>query len=420
MTRDDITRHEVNQYFKNHIEQNEEITEKNTELIREFMEAQRGTKGRSRKREKEYLYSWKQLGMNFVDDDMEEMNINDWSRVVAELQEKYAGRTVNDYKGAIRQFYKKRYKNCRDYPEKVEIILDSQDLYDETDPDKATEENMFSMKQVLKMSEVAENPRDACLPLYLLDAGARTKEVKEVDLGNVTPESHSYTVTHHDCKNDKPDRDLPLTYCMEKLRMWLEAHPYDRKENPEKPLWCVIQKQGEGEYGSRMSHSNFNNRLKALGRRAKEKYPELFRGYDPESYTVYDFRRSSVTLKASEEGFGVNELMWHYAWLKPERAESYLRQDNERMRKSILGKKGKEVEEDEGNSFRPADCERCGHSPSVDASYCPECSKPLDTSSAMNKQALMKAGQLVMKAKLDGEKSDEDIREVMKEIKAST
>jgi site-specific recombinase XerD len=413
---DDITRHAVNNYFKNHIEENEEITDKNTELIRDFMEAQRGTKDRTKKREKEYLYAWKQLGARFVDDDMEEMTLKDWCRAVAEMKEVYADNTLNDYKGAIRQFYKQRYKEDKNYPEKVEVILDSKDLEDDTDPEKVEVENLFTMEQVLKLSEVAENPRDACLPLYLLDAGPRTFEAICVDLGNVHPHEDYYKVSHHDCKNGRKDRDLPLTYCMEKLRMWLEVHPYNRKENPEKPLWCITQKQGEGEYGSRMSNKNFNDTVKRLGRRAKQKYPKLFQGYDPETYNVYDFRRSSATLKASEEGLGVNDMLWHYAWLDPERAKSYLRGDNDRMRKSVMSKKGLEPEDNKGNKLRPVDCERCGHKPSIDASYCPSCSKPLSTSSAMDKEKLLEAGRIVMNAKLDEKISDKEVRELVQKV----
>jgi integrase len=416
MTKDDITRHAVNQYFKNHIEENEDISDKNTELIREFMKAQRGTRNRSKYREKRYLYKWKQLGMRFVDEDIEEMELTDWSRAIADLKEAYGDNSVNDYKGAIRQFYKQRYKNQLNPPERVQIILNSEELKDESEIEKEREENLFVADQVLKLSEVATNPRDACLPIYLLDAGARTEEVRMVDLGDIEPKSDSYTVSHHDCKNDKEDRDLPLTYCMETLRRWLEAHPKNREENPEAPLWCVVQQQGDGEYASRMSDKNINERLKELGRRAKKKYPKMFAGYNPESFTVYDFRRSSATLKGTEEGFGVQHMMWHYAWKDPERAKSYLRDDNERMRKAVLKKKGIEVKEDE-SSMERVDCSRCGHTPSLDASYCPSCSKPLSTSSAIEKEALLKAGEMVMEAKLNGETDEGELEDIVEEVK---
>lgn len=418
MTKEDIPRHKVNDYFKNHIEQNEEITDENVELIREFKEAQRGTKGRSNKREKEYLYKWKQLGMRFVNDDISEMDLDDWSRAIDKVEQVYSDNAVNDHKGAIRQFYKQRYQNQLQPPERVQVILQSKTLESNTDTEKVREENLFNFEQVMKMSEVATNARDACLPLYLLDAGARTEEVRMVNLGNVEPKSTSYTVTHHDCKNGKDDRDLPLTYCMEKLRIWLEAHPENRDENPEEPLWCVVQKQGDGEYGSRVSDNNINNTLKRLGRRAKEKYPDLFKGYNPSTFTVYDFRRSSATMKGTEEGFGVQQMMWHYAWLDPERARSYLRDDNERMRKASLKQKGVDVEEadEEEISVRPQECHSCGHDVSPDASYCPACSKPLSTSSAMDKEKLLEAGRLVMEAKLDEKADDEDIEKLVKEV----
>lgn len=419
MTKDDIPRHKVNDYFKNHIEQNEEITDENVELIREFKEAQRGTKGRSNKREKEYLYKWKQLGMRFVEDDISEMNLDDWSRAIDEIEQEYADTVVNDYKGAIRQFYKQRYQNHLNPPEKVQVILQAKTLESDTDTEKVMEENLFDFEQVMKLSEVATNPRDSCLPLYLLDAGARTKEVRMVNLGDVEPKSTSYTVTHHDCKNGKDDRDLPLTYCMEKLRIWLEAHPKDREKNPEAPLWCVIQNQGDGDYGSRISDNNINNTLKRLGERAKEKYPELFEDYDPDSFTVYDFRRSSATMKGTEEDFGVHQMMWHYAWLDPERPKSYLRDDNERMRKAVLNKKGVDVEEadEEETAVGPQNCPNCDNKDvSPDASYCPSCSKPLSTSSAMDKEKLLEAGRLLMEAKLDEKADDKQIKKLVEEV----
>lgn len=416
MTEDDIPRYKVNDYFKNHIKQNEEITDRNVELIREFKEAQRGTKGRSNKREKRYLYRWKQLGMRFVDDDILEMDLDDWSRAIDNIEQEFADNTVNDYKGAIRQFYKQRYQNQLNPPERVQVILESKTLEDDTDTDKVREENLFDFEQVMKMSEVATNPRDSCLPLYLLDAGCRTEEARMVDIENVDAKSTSYTVTHHDCKNGKKDRDLPLTYCMEKLRIWLESHP--DSDDPEAPLWCVIQNQGDGDYGSRISDNNINNILKRLGERAKEEYPKQFKGYDPDTFTVYDFRRSSATLKGTEEGFGTQQMLWHYAWLDPERAKSYLRDDNERMRKAVLKKKGIDVEEadDEEIAVRPPDCPSCGHDVSPDASYCPACSKPLSTSSAMDKEKLLEAGRLVMEAKLDEKADDEEVQRLVEEV----
>ncbi|MFB6175042.1 MAG: tyrosine-type recombinase/integrase, partial [Candidatus Nanohalobium sp.] len=238
------------------------------------------------------------------------------------------------------------------------------------------------------MVEAARNPRDQLIPILLLDAGALTKEVRKVKLGDIEKHSEYWEVTFMDSKNGKDDRPLQLTHCIQQLRNWLENHPC--QEDPEAPLLVNLSNKGEGNRGNKLSAKNLNEILKRLGKRAD------LQGIDPNTLSVYDFRHSSATFRGTEKNWGIQRMLFWYAWKKPDRAKTYCHENEKRMRKAILADKGITPEDQENSTMQLKTCPRCEKERSTDADYCPRCSLPLDTEKAMKDSKLKQAGQFLV------------------------
>ena len=422
----DIARTEVDNYFQNHLtaEERDYVSSHNEELLKEFYQEIKGGRNRTKRREKWYLGKWKQLLKRYIDSEedgiqtekLDELTRMDYTQILDNLKEddekNYADNTIDDFKSAIRMFYKSRFMKFQQ-PDRVKEILQAPVLRDQKESEKENERvtNILAPKHVRKLSEAGENPRDSLLPIFLLDCGARTEEVAELTIGDVNKKTTPWEVTFHDAKNGKEDRELPMAHCQEKLRNWIESHP--DKENPEASLWVVLTNSGQAVKGTKMSKTNINDRLKALGKKADLDIVE-----DHDTLTVYDFRHSSATFRGTEKGLGIQQMMWWYAWKKPDRAKTYCKDDNKRMKKAIKERHGFETEESEDTSSLQTNwCSRCEAERSSDATYCPVCSIPLDSEAALKDSALKEAGEKLVEMKMDDKiETDEQLKEIVKEV----
>jgi site-specific recombinase XerD len=417
----DIARTEVDNYLEKNLtaEEKDYVSSHNEELLREFYQSIKGGRGRTKKREKWYLGKWKQLLKRYIDSEedgiqtekLDELTRLEYAQILDNLKEDkekdYADNTVDDFKSAIRMFYKSRYMEFQ-RPDRVKEILQAPVMRDqkESEKEKKRVRNILTPQQVRKMCKAAENPRDSLLPIFLFDCGARTEEVEELSVGSVNRRTSPWEVTFHDAKNNKDDRDLPMVHCQEKLRNWIENHP--DSDNPNAPLWVVLTNSGQAEKGTKMSQENINDRLKHLADEANLK------DIDPDTVTVYDFRHSSATFRGTELGLGIQQMMWWFAWLKPSRAKTYCKDDNERMKNAIKERHGFDVEEDDQEtSLDTKWCGRCESERSADAQYCPVCSLPLDSETAIKDSELREAGKRVVEMKLDGKVEDEKLSEIV-------
>lgn len=416
--RDDMTREKVENYLKKKIEENPEITDHNTQLLQTYYKRQKGTKGRSRGREQWYLGKWRTISSRYLDGEkLDEMNEFDWKSVITDIAEDpekdYADSVIDDFKGAVRDYYKQVYPSEPRRTDRVKAILDLNKLENmkESDKQRKRKENILTPQQVWKMCEVAENPRDSCLPIFLFDAGCRTEEAVERTSSDIEEHSEYWLVEFHDAKDNKPNRNLPLTQSMPKLQNWLEHHP--NRDEDDFDLWVGLSSTGQGAVGQKLSGSSLNNILKKLAKKAELKE------VDGETVTVTDFRKSSATFRGTEKGWGIQQMIWWYTWRKYDRARSYCRDDNKRMKKAILDRHGISAEDNEEKmkSFQMKTCPRCQKERPQNAKYCPECSLPVETETAIRDSELLRIGQKVVEDKLDEKVDDKRIRELVEEIK---
>jgi hypothetical protein len=189
----------------------------------------------------------------------------------------------------------------------------------------------------------------------------------------------------------------------------LESHP--RQGDDDAHLFVQMTNSGGGEVGDPLSNEYLNKILKQLARRAE------LDGIDPSALTVYDFRHSSATHKGTEKGWGVQQMMWWFAWTQPGRAKTYTEDDNLRMKNSVKAQQGFEVEEEEREDpFTTTNCSRCEETLSEMRNYCPRCSLPLDNETAMKDKELRRAGRVVIEKRLEDDISTEELREMVEDV----
>lgn len=413
------TRTELDSYFENHLTaaEAEYISEHNEELLRSFYSSIKGGT-RSTATEYDYLCRWKVILSEYLETDqkLDELTRQDINKLMDDLRSadvgiEYSDYTIPDFQSAIRMFYKKRHGTLYDMPERVRHILNCEGLVEKTAKEKEAERDSITMKsdQIVKISEAAENPRDRLIPILLFETGARTSEILSVTLGDINQSTRPWEVTIHDCKNHKDDRTLPLTHSQRYLRELLESHP--RKGEDEAPLLTHITDSGPGSKGDPMTSENLNDRVKTLAERAE------LEEVDSENLIVYDFRHSAATFKGTEKGFGIQQMMWWFAWTDPSRAKTYTKDHNSRMKKSIKSDQGYEIEEEEGkNIFDTTVCASCESTYSQTADYCPQCGLPCDNTTAARENELEQAAKLVTKFKQDYRINKEELEQLVEDV----
>lgn len=417
----DYTNQDVHRKLQN-LQQTDCVSEQNAELLEEFVQELQAREETSASRICWYISKFSTLLKRYINtdknedlstDSLDELTKTDMVKLIGELKndgkKDYSEKTINGFKTSLKMFYKLRHPLQYQRPDRVKRILQSGVLKSESDPERKTKVNLLTPEQVWKMVEEAINPRDKLIPILLLDAGARTKEVRKVKISDIEQHSEYWEVTFMDAKNGKDDRPLQLTHCIQQLRTWLENHP--RKGDSEAPLLVNLSNKGDGNRGKELSSKNLNEILKRLARRAD------LEGIDADTLSVYDFRHSSATFRGTEKNWGIQRMLFWYAWKKPDRAKTYCHENEKRMRKAILADKGITPEEEDGEgTMQMKKCPRCEKERSTGADYCPRCSLPLDTKKAMKDSKLKRAGQFLVEMKLDEEVTDKELKQKVEQV----
>ncbi|MFB6158390.1 MAG: hypothetical protein ABEJ95_01880, partial [Candidatus Nanohalobium sp.] len=207
------TNQDVHRNLQN-LQQENHVTNRNAELLEEFVQELQARDETSAYRICWYISKFSTLLKRYINtdkieqldsDNLDQLTKNDLVKVIGELkndeEKDYADKTINGFKTALKMFYKLRHPIPYQRPDRVKMILQSGVLKGETDPDRKTEVNLLTPEQVWKMVEAARNPRDQLIPILLLDAGARTKEVRKVKLSDIEKHSEYWEVTFMDSKN---------------------------------------------------------------------------------------------------------------------------------------------------------------------------------------------------------------------------
>jgi site-specific recombinase XerD len=276
---------------KNRLEnllEEKDVSQRNAEAIRKFVVDLNSAPDSkvSDKRIQKYLNQFSKL-LEHIDFSLMDATLDDVQDLsVAINQEDVGAWTKRDRRVCISKFYRTMFP-LRSRPERVHDILDS-DATDTSHPgnkERVRQYDFIYPKEVIEMSEAADNPRDALLPLFFYLTGARLKTVREVKLKHITRTETHFEISLQNQKNPNLSgrRDVFVTRMTHLLRVWLENHP--RSDDPEAYLFCNLQPgyhKGEQvkQPGDKISRKSVSSVLDKLAERIdleKRNNPHAFR-----------------------------------------------------------------------------------------------------------------------------------------------
>lgn len=218
--------------------------------------------------------------------------------------------------------------------------------------------NMLTWEDDVKpMIDATRNARDAALIAVAFDSGARSGELEDLRVGDVSDHDHGLQIF---VDGKKGQRSVTLIPAVPFLNRWLSDHP--TPDDPDAPLWSKLSKSDE------ISYRQFNNAFKDAAKRAGVDKP----------VTPTNFRKSNASWlarKGMPQAFiedrqgrkrGSDVTAHYVAKFGGEADTTYAKLH------------GKDVEEDDPEPIGPVDCPRCGKETPRDEDACVWCRQPLE------------------------------------------
>ncbi len=182
--------------------------------------------------------------------------------------------TIQTYKSILKKFYKwltfgDDYKTIQGYPEIVSWLRASISAKDQP---RVKASDILSEKEIEKLIEAAEYPRDKAFISMLYELGARIGEIGSLKIKDVSRDKYSFIV---DLSGKTGHRTPRIVVSDPHLVSWLNIHPI--KDNPNAPLWVMLGSRNKSE---KMNYGAFRAlvlRLKTKAKIKKRVYPHLFR-----------------------------------------------------------------------------------------------------------------------------------------------
>ncbi|WP_332898762.1 site-specific integrase [Haladaptatus sp. CMSO5] len=214
---------------------------------------------------------------------------------------------------------------------------------------------------VLPMVNQCRNSRDAALIAVAWDSGARSGEIRNLDMGDVTDHEHGLQITV-DGKVGR--RTITLIPSVPYLQRWLQDHP--GKDNPSCPLWSKIGK-AEG-----ISYNAAAKILQRAADRAEVRKPVTFT----------NFRKSSASWLASH---GINQatIEDHHGWKRGSQVASrYVSVFGKAADNELARIHGIDVSKDEPDPIAPIECPRCSRETPREEEFCVWCGQATEPGAA--------------------------------------
>lgn len=390
------------------VKDQEYVSERNAELLDEFIQYLKADSDVSSHRQAKYLTNFKTLFKKFIDFDLDQATKKDLRLMVGKLEDSdYSGWTKSDFKVAIKKFYRTIHEEETERPKRVKKILNSQFMKTGRNVENKREVVALEPEEVMELVDQAETTRNKLLPLFLFETGARVGEIlghskaDTVRLGDIELKQKYAEAEIDTLKNDKGSRVLTLTKCVGLLQKWMEEHP--RKDDPEAFLFVNYEDSGSGSKGDVMTRSYVSKILRRLAKRA-----ELDKRVNPHA-----FRHSSATHKGMQ--WSVSRLMYWHGWKDSKQAETYCHENEQRMKEARLEEEGINPEKNGSDPTKRKECGRCGESWPPTQKYCGKCSLALDKDTAEQERSLEDTGEELAEAQISGI-NEEDLKQIKEEV----
>ncbi len=211
-----------------------------------------------------------------LDKDFDKATKEDLKDVVLKIDSRkdWSVATMHTYKAIFKKFYKwlvfgDEYKMIQGYPEIISWLRVS---IKSKDQPRVSSSDILTEREVEKLIEAAEHPRDKAFVSALYELGARIGEIGVLRIKDISRDKYSFIV---DLSGKTGHRTPRIVISDPYMSSWLNMHPL--KNNPNAPLWIML---GNRKKQERMNYGAFRALILRLKERSKIKkriYPHLFR-----------------------------------------------------------------------------------------------------------------------------------------------
>lgn len=250
-------------------------------------------------------------------------------------------------------------------PDSIEWISSGTSRSYDPSPDPA--EMLHWEDDVVPMIEATMNPRDAALIAVAWDSGARTSELLDLRIGDVTDHDYGLQIT---VDGKVGQRSITLIPSVPYMNRWLQEHP--RRDDATAPVWCNIETHNREDRpfnrGDSLSYHMCRKIPLEAAKRADVNKPVTFT----------NFRKSSASYLASQ---GVNQAVLedHHGWKTGSNAAArYISVFSDASDREIAGAHGLDVEEEEPEPIAAITCPRCEKETPRHERFCMWCRQALD------------------------------------------
>ena len=348
---------------------NAQISDKNKNLIREFDHECFLQEALGKPRRIKLIGALTILAQDYFRKDFDKVTERDIKDALLKIENKdYSAWTKQSYKSIVKKFYKWQvfgngYSKKLEYPPIVSWINTT---LRKKDKPKVQAGDILTEKEVKKLIDVAEHPRDKAFLALLYELGARIGELGGLRIKDVNRDKYSYIV---DLQGKTGHRTPRIVISDPFLTSWLNIHPF--KDNPEAPLWIML---GNRDKDARMRYAALRGLLTRVVERSgikKRVYPHLF-------------RHSRVTHLLMNHQINESQAKIYFGWTPDTKMLSeYSHLLSHDVNETILEMHGIKSRKEVDSEFKPKQCQSCQTVNNKDALFCQKCSKVLDVKAAI-------------------------------------
>jgi integrase len=319
--------------------------------------------------------------------DLEKITVADTRRVVSQINKSdYAEWSKNDYKVALKRFYKwlRKLPDGQQPPETSWIKTGH--------PKNGTlPEELLTENDIVKLTEAAENSRDRAFVLCVYETGGRIGELLNLRRKHVQFDDFGATLAF---SGKTGDRRVRVVTCAPALSQWMNDHPSD---NPETPLWVIV---GDKHHGEPLLYDSTRALLRRLARKAGLK----------KKTNPHAFRHSRASYLASH--LTELQLGQYLGWTPGSKMPTvYVHLSGRDTDSAILKMHGMTQKEEEKHRAKltPTKCPRCQQLNDPTVRYCGKCGVPLKLEAALEIEQKRKNADDIMSQLLD----DPDVKALL-------
>lgn len=276
---------------------------------------------------------------------------------LAERSEEVSDATLNSDKRFLKAFYKELLvPDAADHPDIVSWIQLDNPLKSRKLPS-----DLVTPQEVKAMASATSHPRDKALIMVLYESAVRNGELCQAQVRDVEFDKYGARLL---VDGKTGQRKVRLIRSVPDLRTWLNHHP--RGDEPAAPLFVSFSSQ------------NRHGPLKQDGLRRVLKHAARDAGIEKNVYP-HLFRHARLTELAKE--LSESELKVVAGWApNSSMAKVYIHLSGDAVDEKILRTEGllDQEQDDAEDVLEPRTCPRCDEKNSAAATYCSNCSLPLD------------------------------------------